>query len=265
MEPLKEFGYHEAMQTIPPVGDLIRHWRTQRRYSQLELSIEAEISSRHLSFIETGRSHPSREMILRLAEPLEIPLRERNILLESAGYAAQYHQSDFTSPELAPAREMVERILQGHEPYPALTIDRHKNLVAANQAATKLVSLATPALLTPPVNVVRLSLHPEGLAPYILNLEEWRDHVVARLRREAVLTGDPFLRELIEEAGGSDRRKESPLPQLAIPFRIMLDGQELSFLSTTTVFGTATEVTLSELTLETFFPADAATARILKS
>lgn len=254
-----------------PVGDLLREWRRRRRLSQLDLALEAEISSRHLSFLETGRSLPSRDMILRLAEQLDIPLRERNALLHAAGFAPVFRERPLADPALAAARQAVELVLKGHEPYPALAVDRHWTLVTANAAVAPLLAGAAPALLKPPVNVLRLSLHPDGLAPRIANLAEWREHLLARLRHQIDVTADAALFDLLRElrdypAPAHDGPGE---PQdyagVVVPLRLRSEGRVLSLFSTTTVFGSPVDITLSELALETFFPADAATAAALRN
>ena len=239
--------------------------------SQLDLALEAEISSRHLSFVETGRSQPSREMVLNLAERLDVPLRERNILLVSAGYAPVFAERALTDPALASAREAVDLVLKGHEPYPALAIDRHWTLLAANAAVMRLIAGAAPALLRPPVNVLRLSLSPEGLAPRIANLAEWRAHLLARLRRQIELTADAALSALLNELERFPAPRapasaaSAPSHQsVVVPLRLASETGVLSFLSTTTVFGTPIDITLSELALESFFPADRATADALQ-
>jgi transcriptional regulator with XRE-family HTH domain len=239
--------------------------------SQLDLAGEAEVSSRHLSFVETGRANPSRDMVLRLAERLEVPMRERNVLLVAAGYAPVFPESDLTSPELASVREAVEIILQGHQPYPAFALDRHWNIVASNNALPQLYEGVDPALLARPVNVMRLSLHPSGLAPRIANLGEWRGHALARLRRQIELTADPVLIALMAEAQFySARLPAAPPPrhlaqtEMVVPLRIRLGAQVLSFFTTTLVFGTPLEVSLSELAVESFFPADAQTAATVR-
>lgn len=255
------------------VGDHLREWRQRRRMSQLDLACEAEISTRHLSFLETGRAQPSRDMVLRLADQLEIPLRERNVILVAAGYAPVFPQRALDDPALAAARRAVDLILAGHEPHPALAVDRGWNLVAANRMVAPLMSLADPELLKPPVNVLRLSLHPQGLAPHTVNLHEWRAHMLERLRREVELTADRGLAELLTElkaypipGGQPPRRASDDYAGVAMPFQLRgRDGQVMSFYSTTTVFGTPVDITLSELTLETFFPADAETAEIVRA
>lgn len=252
-----------------PVGDLLRDWRRRRRLSQLDLACEAEISTRHLSFLETGRSLPSREMVLHLAEQLDIPLRERNALLLAAGYAPVFSQKPLEDPALQAARKAVELILAGHEPYPALAVDRHWTLVTANRAIPPLLAGAEPSLLEPPVNVLRLSLHPQGLAPRIVNLAEWRAHLLARLRRQVDATADPVLAELLSELSGypipneNTNKDDNDYAGVAVPLQLATEGGVLSFLSTTTIFGTPVDITLSELAVESFFPADAATSETL--
>jgi transcriptional regulator with XRE-family HTH domain len=254
-----------------PVGDLLREWRLRRRMSQLHLALEAEVSARHLSFVETGRATPSRQMVLRLAERLEVPLRERNVLLLAAGFAPAFSDLALDDPAMTTARRAIDLLLAGHEPYPALAIDRHWTLVAANRAVAPFLAGIAPDLLQPPLNVLRLSLHPDGLARRILNLAEWRGHVLARLRRQVEVSADTTLAALLEElrayrprAGEvSGSAVEPAEPAIVVPLRLRSDVGTLAFLSTTTVFGTPLAVTLSELALETFLPADAGTAAAL--
>jgi transcriptional regulator with XRE-family HTH domain len=258
--------------TATAVGDHLRQWRQRRRLSQLDLALDAEISTRHLSFLETGRAQPSRDMVLRLADQLEIPLRERNTILVAAGFAPVFPQRSLDDPALAAARKAVEIILAGHEPHPALVVDRGWNLISANRMIAPLMAGADPELLKPPLNVLRLTLHPKGLASRVANLHEWRAHLLERLRREVELTADPQLGELLTELkaypipGGQPRRRAlDEYGGVAIPFQLETPAGTLSFFSTTTVFGTPVDVTLSELTLETFFPADAETAQALRT
>jgi transcriptional regulator with XRE-family HTH domain len=252
-----------------PVGDHLREWRMRRRLSQLDLALEAEISTRHLSFLETGRAQPSREMVLHLSDQLEIPLRERNVILVAAGFAPVFPERSLEDPQLAAARRAVDVILKAHEPYPALVVDLRWNLVAANGAVGPLLVGVDAELLAPPLNVMRVSLHPKGLAPRIANLGEWQAHGLERLRRQVELTADPGLIALIEEIRGypkppaPDRRPED-YGDVVIPLQLMMGDTMLSLFGTTTVFGTPVDITLSELTLETFFPADAATAEALR-
>jgi hypothetical protein len=223
-----------------------------------------------LSFVETGRAIPSRDMILTLAERLDVPLRERNVLLVAAGYAPVFSERPLDDPALSAARKAVDLVLKGHEPYPALAIDRHWTMVAANRAVALLLAGVAPALLQPPVNVLRLSLHPDGLAPRIANLAEWRAHLIARLRREIELTADVALSALLDELTlypappGQRRAKQGEYAGVVVPFRLATEEGILSFLSTTTVFGTPVDVTLSEIALECFYPADDATAAALR-
>ena len=250
-----------------PLGTLLREWRQRRRISQFELALDAGVSARHLSFLETGRSRPSRQMVLHLAEQLEVPLRERNRLLLAAGYAPAYAEHAFDAPELGPVRAALQRVLDAHQPFPAVVVDRAWNLVAANAGIDLFTRHVDPALLAPPANVLRASLHPDGLAPRIANLAEWRAHLLERLRRQVGVTGDEGLAALLAEleaypappgAAGHD-----PSVAIAVPLRFRADGGELAFLSTVATFGTAVDVTLAELSIEAFLPADAATAAAL--
>ena len=259
------------MTTSLPIGDLLRDWRQRRRLSQFALADEAGVSPRHLSFIETGRSRPSREMLVRLMERLEIPLRERNLLLHSAGFAALYPERRLDDADLAAARRAVDLVLAGHEPNPALAVDRAWNLVAMNRAVRFLIAGAEPKLLAPPVNVLRLSLHPAGLAPRIVNLNQWRGHLFARLRHEIERTADARLADLLAELERYPNRLDgagadsSRSPELIVPLRLRTERGEATFFSTTMVFGAPSEVTLSELAIESFFPADHATAAIMRA
>ncbi|GGJ36163.1 transcriptional regulator [Deinococcus roseus] len=248
---------------------MLRAWRQRRRLSQMDLALEADISTRHLSFLETGRSQPSREMVLNLATHLNVPLREQNLLLTAAGYAPVFPERPLHDPALQAARKALDLILQGHEPYPALLVDRHWNLQAMNRAIPALLEGLPADLLHPPVNVLRLALHPEGLAPRIENLSAWREHLLERLKRQVVLTADAALIQLLTELQSypapARTRELAPFSDLAVPLKLRTPEGTLSFISTTTVFGTAVEVTLSELTLETFFPADAFTLQVLQN
>lgn len=259
------------MDTTPlPVGEQLREWRQRRHLSQLDLANLAEISSRHLSFVETGRSLPSRAMLLRLSDRLDVPLRERNRLFTAAGYAPVYGERRLDDPALGAARRAIDIVLRGHEPYPALAIDRHWQMQAANRALAPFLKGVAPELLEPPVNVLRLSLHPEGVAPRIANLGQWRAHLLHRLRQQVEATGDPVLDALLQELlgypapddGGDDGHDPS---NYIVPMRMRSEVGELSFISTTTVFGTPVEVSLSELAIESFFPADAKTANVLRT
>ena len=241
--------------------------------SQLDLASEAEISARHLSFVETGRSQPSREMVLHLAEALEMPLRERNALLMAAGFAPLFGERALTDPALAPARAAIELVLQGHQPYPALAVDRRWTLIAQNRAVSLLLDGIAPELLVAPVNVLRLSMHPQGLSPRILNYAEWRAHVLSRIKRDIDLTADAGLSDLLAELKAypvpQHARLTRPIehagPAMVVPLRLDSPAGVLSFISTITVFGTPIDVTLSEIAIESFFPADAHTATVLRA
>jgi len=256
-----------------PVGELLRAWRLRRRRSQLDLALDAEISQRHLSFLESGRSRPSREMVLLLADRLGVPLRERNLLLAAAGFAPVFSERSLEDPALEQARAAVRQILTGYEPHPALAIDGHWTMLFANRAVAPLMEGIDPELLQPPVNALRLSLHPKGLAPRILNFREWRDHILARLAHQVEVSADPVLIRLMDElkaypvppgaqsAPGSGR---DAYGGVAVPLRLSSELGPLEFLSTTTVFGTAQDITLSELAIEAFFPANAGTAEAVR-
>ncbi len=249
----------------PTIGTHLRDWRQRRRLSQLDLACEANISPRHLSFVETGRSTPSREMILHLAEQLQIPMRERNVLLVAAGYAPVFVERSLDDPALSAMRGAIDLVLEGHKPYPAFAIDRHWQIVSSNSALPQLYEGVAPHLMARPVNVMRLSLHPDGLAPRVVNLPEWRAHLLDRLRQQIDLTADPglvaLMQELVSYPGASRLDKVAPhnYSGVVVPFRIATSGGELSFFSTTMIFGTPVDITLAELAVETFFPADSVT------
>jgi len=264
------YGFSMSLPTRP-VGHLIREWRQRRRLSQLDLACDAEISTKHLSFLETGRAPPSWEMLLHLADRLAIPLRDRNVLLIAAGFAPTYRQRSLDDPDFRLARQSIDLLLSVHEPNPALAVDRHWTMAAANKAVGHLIAGVDPLLLTPPVNVIRLSLHPAGLAPRIINLMEWRGHIIGRLRRQIDVTGDPVLVDLVEEVrdyplppGPSGRARPREHEMVAVPFQLMTVHGPLAFFGTTTVFGTPVDITLSELAIEAFFPADAATVAVMR-
>ncbi len=228
------------------------------------------MSARHLSFVETGRSRPSAEMVLHLAEHLDVPLRDRNQLLLAAGYAPVYGQRGLDEPEMGPVRGALEAVLRGHEPYPAVVVDRHWGMVAGNRAIALLTDGVAPELLEPPVNVLRLSLHPDGIAPRIANLPEWRSHLLDRLGRQAVSTGDPALATLFAElselpGAGPAEAFDPAAGDIAVPLRLRAADRVLSFISTVTTFGTATDITVAELSIESFFPADAETAEAVRA
>ena len=251
-------------------GDLLREWRQRRRLSQLDLAGDAEVSTRHLSYVETGRAAASRAMLLRLAERLDMPLRARNQMLHAAGFAAPFPERPLDAPEMSVARRTIDAVLAGHAPFPALAIDRHWRLLASNAAVAPLLAGVAPALLAPPVNVLRLSLHPQGLAPRIDNLGEWRAHLLARLQQQIDRSGDPVLLALHAELAAYPSRASAGRPSdfagIAVPLRLRLEGsaEPLCFISTTTVFGTPVDVTLEELALECFYPADEPTRRALQ-
>jgi transcriptional regulator with XRE-family HTH domain len=255
---------------LAPVGTQLREWRQRRRLSQLDLAGHAAVSTRHLSFLETGRALPSREMVLRLADRLEVPLRERNRLLAAAGYAPLYPEHRLGDPALQVARQAVERVLKAHEPCPALAVDRHWHLVSHNRMVPLLLAGLPAEMLAPPLNVLRLSLHPQGLAPRIVNLAAWRAHLLHRLQHQVQASADPVLAALAEELRGlpvPDAAGETVAPQdshVYVPLQLRAPAGVLSFISTITVFGTPTDITLSELAMETFFPADATTALALQ-
>lgn len=254
----------------PGVGDLLRGWRQRRRLSQLALASEAAVSARHLSFVETGRSKPSRELVLHLAEHLDVPLRERNALLLAAGYAPTFRQTALDDDEMAPVRDALDTILAGHQPFPAIVVNRGWDLVTANASALAVLTegVADP-LLAPPVNALRVSLHPEGLARRIVNFTEWAAHLVDRLRREADAYADPQLVALHDELCSYPGVAGSEVPddtagRLFVPLVLATDGGELTFFSTVATFGTARDITVEELAIESFFPADPVTAASLQ-
>jgi transcriptional regulator with XRE-family HTH domain len=254
----------------PGVGAILRDWRQRRRLSQLDLALEAGISTRHLSFVETGRSKPSADMVLHLAEQLEVPLRDRNALLLAAGYAPRYGSRSLDDPDMAHIRDALGRVLDGHEPFPALAVDRYWNLVASNAALGVLLDGVADELLEPPANALRIALHPRGMAPRVLNFAAWRNHLLLALERAVAMTGDPQLAELQAEVlgyPGPPAPSEQASPGADVMFGLKLaapgDGRQLSFFSTITTFGTPLDITVSEIAIEAFFPADDETARWL--
>ena len=250
------------------IGEYLREWRQRRHRSQLDLAVDAEISARHLSFVETGRASPSREMVMKLAERLDVPLRERNVLLVAAGYAPAFAQRSLDDPMLKSARAAIELVLKAHEPNPALAYDRHWNLVTANRMVAPLLEGIPERLLGKPVNIMRLAFHPEGLAPRTVNVAEWCGHLLERLHRQCEATADPELLKLYDDLNSyrlpARAAPLSPDNNVAIPLKLRHDGEVLSFISTTMVFGTPVDITLSELALETFFPADDFTAERMR-
>lgn len=272
MAPIKRITELSIETSAQTLGGLLRDWRRRRRMSQLDLACDAEISTKHLSFLETGRSRPSRTMLLHLSECLDVPLRDRNVMLTAAGYAPVFRERDFNEPALDLVRRNIEVVLAAHDPNPAMAVDRHWVMLAANQAVAHLAAGAEPMLLRPPVNMLRLCLHPAGLASRIVNLTQWRAHIIARLRRQIDVSGDGVLVDLLEEirdypclrTAGS-RTVDDDRDMIATPFRLATIDGVLSFLSTTTLFGTPVDITLSELAIETFLPADPHTAEIMRS
>ena len=252
-----------------PVGDLLREWRQRRRISQLDLAIQADISARHLSFVETGRSRPTSAMILRLTEHLDVPLRDRNRLLLAGGYAPAYPEHPLDGPELAAVRGALRNVLSGHEPYPALVVNRWWELLDCNTTVGVLIEPVAAHLLVPPMNVLRLSLHPEGMAPHIVNLAEWRAHLLGRLWRQLAATGDVRLAGLFEELSGYPGEPGEPgepgPADVVVPLRYRWRDRELAFFSMTAVVGTPMDVTIEELAIESFYPADEGTAGVLWS
>ncbi|MCX4782874.1 helix-turn-helix domain-containing protein [Streptomyces sp. NBC_01264] len=279
------------MTTAAPltVGSLLRTWRERRGLSQLELAGRADSSSRHISFVETGRSRPSEEMVLRLADHLEVPVRDRNALLVAAGYAPRYAHTPLGDPSMEVLREGLERLLTGYEPYPALVVDATYDVVAANRGILMLMEGLPEHLLAGPLNAMRLTLHPEGLAPRIRNLPEWRGHLLAQMERQIALARSAPLRALYEEVAaypapaatgpgadgphgdgphGRGSYEEEPyeaVAYLALPLRIEHDGHLLSFVSSISTFNTPMDVTVAELAIETLLPADPATVKYLRS
>jgi len=257
------------LRSNPSVGTLLRDWRQRRRLTQEDLALDAHISPRHLSFVETGRAHPSRAMILNLSEELDVPLRERNTLLLAAGFAPVFQERRLDDDALAAARRAIDVMLEAQKPFPAFALDRYWNIAASNRAVQELYEGVAPELLVPPVNALRLSLHPRGVAQRIENLAEWRAHLLARLRRQVDLTGDPALEALLDEASSFPGGQGDPAAHdvewaVLIPLKVRTSLGLLSFFSTTTVFGTPVDVTLAELAIEHFFPADAATAAAVR-
>ncbi|WP_405762892.1 helix-turn-helix domain-containing protein [Streptomyces sp. NBC_00045] len=263
------------MNSTPSVGPLLRTWRERRGISQLELAGRADSSSRHISFIENGRSRPSRDMVLRLADHLDVPVRDRNALLLAAGYAPHYAQTPLDDPSMGTLREGLERLLTGYEPYPALIVDAAYDVVAANRGIAMLLDGLPGHLLAPPLNAMRITLHPEGLAPRIRNLGEWRGHLLAQMERQIALSRSAPLRALYEEVAGypvpgrppgdAGAEPEEAVPYVALPLVIEHDGQVLSFVSSIATFNTPMDVTVAELAIETLLPADPATVKYLRS
>jgi transcriptional regulator with XRE-family HTH domain len=256
-----------SLSDVRPIGDQLRAWRQRRRLSQLELASGADVSTRHLSFMETGRSAPSREMVLRLAEHLDVPLRDRNYLLVSAGYAPVYAETPIEEPRMDSVRAALRQVLRGHEPYPAVVVDRFWNLIDANEAAGFFMEGAPPELLVPPLNVLKLSMHPDGMARNILNLGEWRALMIDRVRRHVALTADASLTQLYRELRDYPGPEATTAPtgeEVVFPLRMRAGDRVLSFFSTIATFGTPVDITVAELAIESFYPADAQTTDFLR-
>ncbi|MFI5808333.1 helix-turn-helix domain-containing protein [Streptomyces sp. NPDC051561] len=255
------------------VGAMLRHWRETRRLSQLELALRADSSARHISFVETGRSRPSPEMVLRLAEHLDVPVRERNDLLLAAGYAPQYAETPLDDPSMEGLRAGIDQLLQGYEPYPALVVDGTYQVVAANRGIAMLLTGVAGHLLAEP-NAIRLALHPEGFAPRIRNLPQWRGHLLHQMQRQIALDRSGALRELYDEVAAypqppshphTSGTADPPVAYFALPLQIEHDGRVLSFVSSISTFNTPMDVTVAELAIETFLPADRSTVEYLRT
>ncbi|WP_106397258.1 helix-turn-helix domain-containing protein [Actinocorallia populi] len=245
------------------VGELLRQWRRRRRISQLDLAIAADVSARHVSLVETGKSNPSAEMVLRLADHLDVPLRERNRLLLAAGFAPRYTERPLDGGALTAARDAIARVLRAHEPYPALVFDRRWNILMSNRAVDPFFATVDPDLLRPPVNLVRLGLHPRGLAPLVVNLADVRAVFRTRIARQLAVAPDPELTALYEELlapGPEDAVSLSSESDVVIPMLIRFEGRELRLFSTITTFGTPMDITLDEVAIESYYPADAESA-----
>ena len=256
-----------------PVGELLRDWRTRRRRSQMDLSLEAGVSTRHLSFVETGRARPSPELVLALAHHLDVPLRERNALLLAAGYAPRFSQMSLDNPAMDHVRASIQRMLDAHDPYPGVAIDRQWNVIIANNAALLMTRGLPASVLGPPLNVYRLCLHPDGLARRTTNFTDWASYLLRQLRRTIALTGDAMLEALHEEVSAYPNviqiapfttNSSNDEPPLLVPFRVSTGQGELSLFSTLTTFGTPLDVTIDELAIELFFPANDQTDQILR-
>jgi transcriptional regulator with XRE-family HTH domain len=275
MDPPPDRLYRVRMTAIAPsnikVGPLVREWRMRRRRSQMDLALEVGVSPRHLSFVETSRSKPSPELLLSLADHLDVPLRDRNVFMLAAGYAPRYTSTPLDDPSMARVRAALQQLLDGHDPYPGVVIDRAWNIVLANPAASRLSATLPAELATPPLNVFRACLHPDGLAAHTLNFKEWGTYLVGQLRRLKTLTNDPEVSELLDEvdqyptvvALGAAPEKASDEPPLLVPWNVRIGDNELSLFTTLTTFGTPRDITLDEAAVELFYPADEATARLL--
>jgi transcriptional regulator with XRE-family HTH domain len=268
--PMSKAAHPHASRRLS-VGDHLRHWRQLRHLSQQDLALDAELSTRHLSCVETGKASPSRELVLRLCEQLTVPLRERNAWLVAAGYAPMYREHGLDDPAMQAARRAIQHILDSHEPWPAVAFDRHWNMVLHNRMVAPFLEDIDTALLRKPLNLLRISLHPGGLAPRIANLNQWREHLFARLQQQIRNTGDERLAELLAELqaypgqpADQTTHLDGEHPGVLMPFLVHSPAGMLHLISTTTVFGSPTDITLQELALETFFPGDEATAQTLR-
>jgi transcriptional regulator with XRE-family HTH domain len=259
----------ETARTAGTFGELLREWRQRRRRSQLELAVEAGVSARHVSFLETGRARPSREMVVHLAEHLGVPLRERNTVLMAAGFAPAYPERSMDEPEMAQVRRAVDLVLKAQEPYPAVAVDRYWNVVLTNAATGLFLEGIGAELLGPPTNAYRVGLHPDGLARRVINFDEYAHHLVARLRHDVSVSFDPGLVALLEEVERYPNVAALATPppsrgSVVLPIRLRHGSGELALFSTITTFGTPIDVTVAELAIESFFPADAHTAEVLR-
>jgi transcriptional regulator with XRE-family HTH domain len=273
MASARHAPYHGRMARAA-VGDLIKDWRSRRRRSQMDLALDVGVSTRHLSFVETGRARPSPELVLALAHHLEVPLRERNSLLLAAGYAPRFSQTSIDDPSMQRVRASMQRMLDAHDPYPGVVIDRQWNVVLANRAALGLTVGVDPSLLGPPMNVYRLCLHPQGLAPRTTNFTDWAAYLLQQLRRSITLSADPGLQAILDEVMSYPNvARIAPLaeiaaweePPLLVPFRFETPAGEVSLFTTLTTFGTPLDVTIDELAIELFFPNDDTSDALLRS
>lgn len=265
--------YHDRMARAA-IGDLLKEWRARRRRSQMDLALDVGVSTRHLSFVETGRSRPSPELVLALAHHLDVPLRERNTLLLAAGYAPRFGQTSIDDPSMHRVRTSIQRMLDAHDPYPGVVVDRQWNVVLTNRSAMALTIGVDPALLGPPMNVYRLCLHPDGLAARTNNFTDWAAYLLQQLRRSITLTGDAALQSILDEVlTYPNVARIAPLaeiaawdePPLLVPFRFETPLGEVSLFTTITTFGTPLDVTIDEIAVELFFPADDASDALLRS
>lgn len=253
------------------VGPLVREWRMRRRRSQMDLALDVGVSTRHLSFVETGRSKPSPELLLSLADHLDVPLRDRNVFMLAAGYAPRYRRTPLDDPSMSRVRAALQQLLDGHDPYPGIVIDRSWNVVLANPAAARLTASLPDELTTSKINVFRACLHPDGLAGQTLNFEEWSGYLMGQLRRLETMTNDPEVSDLLDEVEQyptvvtSEAARDSTPEELPllVPWNLRIGDNRLSLFTTLTTFGTPRDITLDEVAVELFYPADEATAQLL--